>query len=74
MRTSIPLSAAMARSLAEIPRSSPLTISDPQWVMIARGTPSFWHHVSCVRTAEWPINALPRLRMNERVTVAPSPM
>jgi len=44
--------AAMARSLAEIPRSSPLTISDPQWVMVARGTPSFWHHVSCVRTGE----------------------
>ena len=37
---------------SEIFRSFPVTISRPQCVMIARGTSSFWHHVSCVRTGE----------------------
>lgn len=73
-RTSTPRSAGIAHILAAIARSSPVTISDPQWVMTARSTPCFCHHTSCVRTGEWPISALPRLRMNERMTVAPSPM
>src|SRR5438093_1098337 len=63
----------MARSFAEIWPSSPVTISEPQCVMMARGTPSFSHHVNWVRTGECPMSALPRLRMNECVTVAPSP-
>jgi len=41
MRTSRPRSAPMARRVAEILRSSPLTISEPQCVMMARGTPYF---------------------------------
>src|SRR6266567_566248 len=74
IHASTPRSAAMARIFAESLRSSPVTISEPQCVMMARGTFSFSHHVSCVRTGAWPISVLPRLRMKERVTVAPSPM
>src|SRR5580704_1930388 len=59
MRTSIPRSAAMPRSFANSLRSSPVTISEPQCVMIACGTPSFSHHVSWVRTGEWPMRLLP---------------
>jgi hypothetical protein len=67
MRTSIPRSVAMARSLADRVCSSPVTISEPQCVMMALGTPSFSHQVNCVRTGEWPMSALPRLRRTNAV-------
>ncbi len=71
--TSTPRSSAIWRSSAPNARSSPSTISDPQWVTIILGTPVFWHQVSWVRTGVWPMRESSLLRTIERVTVAPSP-
>ena len=74
IRVSTPRLPAIARSFALSLRLSVVTISEPQWLIMARGTSSFAHHISCVRTGAWPMRVFPRLRMNGRVSVAPSPM
>jgi len=74
MVASTPRSSPMALTCASTSAGSAVTISLPQWVMIARRMPASLHQVSCVRTGVWPIRRSSRRRISGRVRVAPSPM
>ena len=58
MSSAMPQSAARSRRVSLIRCSSPLTIADPQWVMITRRTPSCLHQASCSMMVVWPMSRL----------------